>query len=405
MREHGDGGLALRDVVSAGEALRITPAIRALFQALPDAALHNHYGPTETHVVTASTLAGDPAAWPELPDIGAPLPHVRIAFADDGGLLLGGDCLAAGYVGRPELTAERFVERDGARWYVTGDRVAARPDGVLEYLGRLDQQLKIGGFRVEPGEVELALLALPQVRAAAVGARTLDDGVPALVAWVVLREARDVGEERPASLRDDGGHADEENVASSRSARGGVAEQILASLRDDGGHADEENVASPRSARRGVAEEILASLRARLPAYLVPARIVELDALPTTASGKVDLAALPSPTPATAFADDASAASVVEAIWREELGLDELAPDTNVFDAGATSLAVGRFVAALARRSRYSLSIADVYAAPTVRALASRTAARTTNSDAASRRGARQRDALARWRNGAGARA
>ncbi|HET9482462.1 MAG TPA: non-ribosomal peptide synthetase [Xanthomonadales bacterium] len=343
--ERGFPALALRDVVSAGEQLRVTPAIRALFSRLPGAALHNHYGPTETHVVTATTLDGDPSLWPELPSIGTPLPHVEIAFDEDGGLLLGGDCLAAGYVGRDELTAERFVQRDGARWYATGDRVERRADGALDYLGRLDQQLKIGGFRVEPAEVELALLSLPEVRAAAVGARALEDGAPALIAWVVARD---------------------ENAA---------------------------------------VEPILAQLRARLPAYLVPARVVMVDALPTTASGKIDHAALPAPDSRERFAPALPAQDVIAALWREELSLAKLEPDLNLFDAGASSLGVARFVAALRRRSTYSLGIGDVYAAPTVRGLARRASGAAPGEGAATHRGEKMRAALGRWRTGAGARA
>ena len=332
--------LSLRDVVSAGEALRVTPAIRALFRRLGDAALHNHYGPTETHVVTAATLAGDPDRWPELPSIGTPLPHVAIAIDADGTLRLGGDCLAAGYVARPELTAQRFVERDGARWYATGDRVELNPDGTLAYLGRDDAQLKIGGFRIEPAEVELALLAEPSVREAAVGARTLDDGAPALVAWIVPRE-------RPAPI-----------------------------------------------------EVLLAALRRRLPHYLVPARIVAVESLPTTASGKIDLAALPMPPNAPAFEAGARPEDVVGTLWREELGVETLDPELSVFDAGASSLAVARFVAAAARRSSLRIEIADVYAAPSVRALAARLGGAKPPAGAArgASRGAAQREALAQWR-------
>lgn len=109
---------ALRDVVSAGEQLQITPAIRSLFQRLPGAELHNHYGPTESHVVTAFELQGDAALWPAIPPIGKALPHVEVALCDpdtgavseasSGELLLGGNTLAHGYLGRPELSSERF---------------------------------------------------------------------------------------------------------------------------------------------------------------------------------------------------------------------------------------------------------------------------------------------------------
>src|SRR5262249_25056485 len=105
--------------------------------------------------------------WPELPAIGAPLPHANVRLVDgalndvtndsEGELLLGGACLAAGYIHRPELTTERFIEQRGKRWYRTGDRVRRAGDG-LEYLGRIDTQIKIDGFRVEPAEIEAVLI-------------------------------------------------------------------------------------------------------------------------------------------------------------------------------------------------------------------------------------------------------
>src|SRR5204863_1549613 len=105
LAEAGDPPPGLREVIVAGEALQVTPAVRAFFAKRPGTTLHNHYGPSETHVVTAHVLNSDPAAWPALPPIGTPLPHVRVRIdGDPGELWLGGDCLARGYVGRPDLT-------------------------------------------------------------------------------------------------------------------------------------------------------------------------------------------------------------------------------------------------------------------------------------------------------------
>src|SRR5262249_1690993 len=133
--------------------------------------LHNQYGPTETHVVTAWTLAGPAARWPVLPPIGRPIANVAVRLLDaglapvgigvTGELCVGGAALARGYLERPELTAERFVPdawsgRPGERLYRTGDLARWRADGVLEYLGRRDGQVKVRGVRIEPGEVEAA---------------------------------------------------------------------------------------------------------------------------------------------------------------------------------------------------------------------------------------------------------
>ena len=184
---------SLVDIVTAGEQLRITPAIRALFAALPNAVLHNHYGPTESHVVTAHELAGDSARWPDLPPIGKALPHVRVRLGDDdagaeGELLLGGNCLARGYINRLELTAERFVEHDGQRWYRTGDNVRRNADGTLDYLGRLDDQIKLAGYRVEPAEIEAVIARhahVAQVAVVAIGVGS----EKRLAAHIVLRDS------------------------------------------------------------------------------------------------------------------------------------------------------------------------------------------------------------------------
>ena len=165
---------ALREVITAGEQLKITPSIRTLFERLPDCTLHNHYGPSETHVATAYTLSGPPADWPALPPIGSAVPGMQ-TLVRGGVLYLSGIQLAEGYQGRPDLTAERFVfglpgTDAGSCWYKTGDLARVNGAGELEFAGRADSQLKIRGFRVEPGEVEAALLLYPGVRAAAASA-------------------------------------------------------------------------------------------------------------------------------------------------------------------------------------------------------------------------------------------
>lgn len=335
--------LSLQDVVSAGEQLQVTPDIRALFGRLSGAVLHNHYGPTETHVVTAFELDGDARAWPQIPAIGTALPHVRVwlrPVQDDdapephtapselaqGELMLGGDTLAEGYLGRPDLTAERFLEQlpgpDGvpARWYATGDLVRQDPDGTLTYLGRADQQLKVDGFRIEPGDIELALMAHPGLQDAVVTAPADPDGSRVLTAHVVLR------------------------------AGSAPADQTVAAWR--------------------------AWLRDRLPEYMVPVRFAVLDKLPTTPSGKIDRRGLPSAMPAAraSAAGSATAPSSGElidrlrALWLELLGLDQLPDDANVFDHGARSLLVMRFVSR-AREQGIQLNVADVYDRPTVAGL------------------------------------
>nr|WP_256488973.1 non-ribosomal peptide synthetase/type I polyketide synthase [Dyella lutea] len=323
----GELPVHLRDVVTAGEQLRVTPAIRALFRQLSGATLHNHYGPTEAHVVTALTLDGDPAGWPELPSIGTALPHVALRVADvqgkpvpdgdDGELLLGGDCLASGYIGRPELTAERFVERTDGRWYRTGDRARIERDGSVTWLGRLDDQVKIDGYRIEPAGIEAVLARHPAV-AEVVVVPTGEMGRQRLVAHVVPRDAM----------------ADES--------------ALITSLRQ---YAETE-----------------------LAAYQLPQAWALQAALPLTGSGKIDRRALAAEGTRAplAWTDDAPLVEQLAALWQQLLGVATVPHDANVFDLGARSLTVVRALTELRRRGHRTLRAVDLYEHPTVQALAAR---------------------------------
>jgi amino acid adenylation domain-containing protein len=347
---------ALRDLVTAGEQLLVTPAIRALCTALPGCWLHNHYGPTETHVVTAHELCGDPALWPDVPPIGRALPHVclhvvdasGVALADgnEGELLIGGECLADGYINRPELSAERFVDFGSERVYRVGDLV--RRDGdVLQYLGRADQQIKIDGYRIEPGEIEMALCRHSAVRDAAVVAVDGAQG-KRLAAHIVPR----------ATLLPDGEDA------------------LRTTLREH--------------------------LSLSLAAYQLPAEIVFRAALPTTPSGKIDRRALidsASAAPLVLPPADAPLDRQVSALWKTLLGLSELDPDANVFELGARSLTVVQVLTELRRRGHATISAAQIYESPSVNRLVALLAAPAAalSSVGVAARGAQQRAALARF--------
>ena len=241
----------LRLVVIGGEAA--SPARVADWRRLKTGGIRllNTYGCTETTMIThAADLAGpvheaglgssaracglgDPEVQ-RIP-IGRALPHVRELIEDTGELLIGGPALAAGYLGRPEATAERFVERADGRWFRTGDRVSRGPDGLLFHEGRIDHQVKIRGVRVDPGEVEAHLTRHPAVAAAAVTGVTLA-GRTALVGYVAASDAVLSGPDHLAGT------------------------------------------------------DLLAWLRQRVPAHLVPSRITFVPELVHTASGKVDRA-------------------------------------------------------------------------------------------------------------------
>src|SRR5690606_14397063 len=252
-------------VICSGEAL--TPELAARFhQRMPGTELHNLYGPTEAAVdVTWHACVPGERTIP----IGRPVANTRLEILDErmrpvpvgvpGTLFIGGVQLARGYAGRPGLTAERFVPGpDGSRLYDTGDLARWRPDGEIEYLGRADHQVKIRGIRVELGEVEAALAALPGVRAAA--ARTVADGAGLRLAGYVV----------PAPGAPDPAAWD-------------------------------------------------ALLRENLPAHLVPATLTVLDALPLNRSGKLDRNALPDPAlpaPAEHAEPEGEAELAVAAAWR-----------------------------------------------------------------------------------------
>ncbi|GLZ55908.1 non-ribosomal peptide synthetase [Actinomycetospora sp. NBRC 106378] len=299
----------LRHVFASGEALPAADAHR--WQALTGTAIHNLYGPTEAAVdVTAHTVVPGETVVP----IGAPVWNTRVHVLDPalrpvpdgvpGELYLAGVQLAQGYVGRPGLTAERFVAGpDGERWYRTGD-VVRRHDGELEYLGRADGQVKIRGQRIELGEVEAALAAVDGVRRAAAVVRT-DGPSPALVGYVVGPD------------------------------------------RDPGQHAD-----------RGAA--VRAAVGKALPEAMVPSAVVVLDDLPTTPSGKLDRAALPAPTTRRAATREPTtdAERTLVAIFEEVLDA-EVGVDDDFLALGGDSISsIG--VASRARRAGVDVGPAEV---------------------------------------------
>lgn len=293
---------SLEHVVTAGERLIITRAIRDLFAALPGCRLDNHYGPTEAHLVTSLTLPADPVSWPEAPAIGVPVDGVSCRVLDEqlravrdgnvGELYVSGTGLGRGYLRDPARTAERFVASPfapGERLYRTGDLVRVSGEGSYEFLGRADSQLKVRGFRVEPAEVENALLRHPQVDVAAVGLREVADGVSVLVGY----------------------------------------------LQTDG-------VVSHRN--------LTEHLRGLLPSYMVPARYVLVAAMPRTATGKIDglaLAELELPVAPGPQEAASSLAEVITAIWARVLGHDEFAGDDDFFEVGGDSLLATWVVAEL----------------------------------------------------------
>jgi amino acid adenylation domain-containing protein len=322
--------LALREIVTAGEQLQITPQIAALMRRLDNCRLHNHYGPTEAHVVTAYTLVPPTDDWPAVPPIGRPIANTRIYLLDrdrrpvpvgiTGELHIAGDCLARGYVNRSELTRERFVtdpfDSRGGRLYKTGDLARYQPDGNIEFLGRSDEQVKIRGFRVELGEIEAVLALHPAMRQVAVVARGSGAMDRQLVAYLVADETRpDV-------------------------------------------------------------TELRAWLQKQVPDFMVPSAFVFLDGLPMTPSGKVDRRALPAPGPSrpsvrsTYVPPRTATEQALAEIWQELLGLERVGIDDNFFELGGHSLLATRLISRVRTLLHVDLPIRALFEAPTVARLA-----------------------------------
>jgi amino acid adenylation domain-containing protein len=312
----------------AGEPLRRELALQVLGLGSVRRLL-NLYGPTED--TTYSTLAKVAGEEPRPVTIGRPVGSTRVSLLDRelrpvplgavGELCLGGWGLARGYLGRPELTAERFVPDplagvSGGRLYRTGDLARYRSDGELEFLGRLDHQVKIRGFRIEPGEVEAVLASHGKVRACAVVAREDGPGARRLVAYVV-----------PAGV---------------------VA-----------------------------VREVRDHLRSRLPEHMVPSAFVVLDELPLTPNGKLDRKRLPAPEEAEhARVSRASAPprtpveEVVASVLAGALGRERVGREEDFFELGGHSLLASRVVARLRQAFAVELALRKLFEAPTVAGLA-----------------------------------
>ncbi|MEU4210959.1 amino acid adenylation domain-containing protein [Streptomyces sp. NPDC026206] len=293
----------------------------------------NLYGPTETTVDAYYWLPGSTR---DAAPVGRPVRGSRAYVLDTclrptapgvtGELYIAGACLAAGYLGRPDLTAERFTAdpfgalhgESGARMYRTGDLVRRRPDGTLEFLGRADDQVKIRGFRVELGEIQAALAEHPAVAQAAVIARDTATG-KRLLGYVV-----------PAA----------------------------------------NATPDPGALRSHLAE--------RLPGHMVPSALLLLDALPRTANDKLDIRALPDPEPAAAVGAATGHSGprtpheeIICGLFADILGLDTApAPQAGLFDLGGHSLTAGRIAARIRETFGAPVSLADVFRNPTPAALA-----------------------------------
>ncbi|MBV9927466.1 MAG: amino acid adenylation domain-containing protein [Acidobacteria bacterium] len=335
---NGFGGV--RQLLAGGDVLS-APHVRRALGVVPGLALINGYGPTEctTFAVThrmeqiengaVSIPIGRPISNTTVYVLGRDMQPATVGAV--GELHIGGPGLARGYVNRPELTAERFVphpfsKEPGARLYRTGDLVRYRADGVIEFVGRLDNQVKLRGFRIEPGEIEATLRQHPAVADAAVIVREAQEGDKRLVAYVA------------------------------------------------GTGAD--------------ASELRAFLRRKLPEYMVPSAFIVLERLPLNANGKLDRAALPdAPAQAAASAANAEAhrtpvEELLAGIWASVLGVERVGADDNFFDLGGHSLLATKAVSRVREVLGADVQLRDLFDAPTAAGFAAAVEARLKQSAA-----------------------
>ncbi|MER5498184.1 amino acid adenylation domain-containing protein [Streptomyces sp. NPDC002561] len=332
----------LRVIAQGGDTHVLGDSARAFHARHPWCTLHNGYGPTETHGVTDHALPTDVSRWPGVAPIGRPVGNTRLYVLDAhrrlvppgvaGELYAAGVGLAHGYLRRQELTDERFVPdpygASGSRMYRTGDLVRWLPDGTLDFLGRIDQQVKVRGIRIELGEIESALMEHEDMASCVVLAWENGPGDKRLAAYCVPRDGHDID---------------------------------MSTLR--------------------------AWCARTLPEYMVPSAFVLLDRLPLTANKKVDRKALPAPEverPELAQGYTAPRTPVEEQVarvWADVLGVDRVGVHDNFFQLGGHSLLAMRAVNGLANKMQVDVPVRDLFAHPTVAGLAEHLGGRAEDAD------------------------
>ncbi|WP_416654229.1 non-ribosomal peptide synthase/polyketide synthase [Bacillus amyloliquefaciens] len=311
-------------IIAAGEQLIVTRMLRDML-VRHHVTLHNHYGPSETHVVTMYTV--DPDTEQELQPIGKPISNTEIFILNESGTLqpvgivgelcISGVSLARGYHNREPLTLEAFVPHPydkKQRMYKTGDLARYLPDGNIEYAGRMDHQVKIRGYRIELGEVEAALLSLEPVQEAVVLARENADGQSDLYAYFTMEQSL------PLS-------------------------QLKEKLAD------------------------------QIPGYMIPSYFIQLEKLPLTSNGKVNRRALPMPeaglqTGIDYVAPRTSMEEQLVCIWQDVLKVKEIGVKDNFFDLGGHSLRGMTLIAKIHKQFSKNISLREVFQCPTVEEMA-----------------------------------
>ncbi|WP_287275047.1 MULTISPECIES: non-ribosomal peptide synthetase [unclassified Okeania] len=324
----------LREIVTAGEQLQITPDLIELMKRLPNCRLQNQYGPSESHVVSAYTLQGTAVNWPALPPIGRPIANNQLYILSrdlqplpmgvPGELYIGGVGVANSYLNRPELTAEKFIsnpfsDRGKSRLYKTGDLARYLPDGNIEFIGRIDNQVKIRGFRIEIGEIETTISQHPTVKETVVLAREDNPGNKRLVAYIVPET----------------------------------------------------------EANQEIVPQLKQYLKQKLAEYMVPSAFVVLSQLPLTPNGKVNRRALPVPD-ISSFSESNNIVAPrddiegkLAEIWSNILNINPVGIKNNFFELGGHSVLAVNLMAKIQQKFAKQLPLSTLFTNPTIEDLAS----------------------------------
>jgi amino acid adenylation domain-containing protein len=345
----------IREAIACGEQLQITQPMIKLFQRLENCKLYNLYGPTEADLVTAYTFSQEPDKWPIYPPIGKPAVNVQVYLLDrnlqpvpigvPGELYVSGDGLARGYLNRPDLTEQKFVPNpfknltpsyptplslarrgaggevtfnsEGNRLYKTGDLAKYLPDGNIEFLGRIDDLVKVRGFRVELGEIEAVLSKHPQINQA--------------VAKVFGQSARE--------------------------------KYLVAYF-------------VPIQGQTLTIEQLRTFLQDQLPDYMIPSAFVQIESFPLTPNGKVNRRALKEPTTSrpelaqTFVAPRTPTEEILAGIWRDVLGLEQVGIYDNFFNLGGHSLLATQVISLTRKAFKVELSLRSLFESPAIATLA-----------------------------------
>ncbi|MBC1223942.1 amino acid adenylation domain-containing protein [Nostoc sp. UCD121] len=326
----------IREAIACGEQLQITQPMIKLFKRLENCTLYNFYGPTEADLVTAYTFSQKPDEWPIYPPIGKAAVNVQVYLLDSnlqsvpigvpGELYVSGDGLARGYLNRADLTNQKFLPNPfskdaNSRLYKTGDLARYLPDGNIEFLGRIDDLVKIRGFRVELGEIEAVLSKHPQINQAVAKVHGESAREKYLVAYFV-----------------------------------------------------------PIPGETITVEQLRAFLTEQLPDYMIPSAFVEMESFPLTPNGKINRRALPEPTTSrpelgqTFVEPRTPTEEILAGIWRDVLGLEQVGIYDNFFDLGGHSLLATQVIALTRKAFGIELPLLSLFESPAIAPLAQKIA-------------------------------